>query len=646
MMEEYKMERELPFQINQTKPFIDQLSDWIGDVFYDILPEKKFELRDEQVFMAFQLAKSYKNQSVIFSEAGVGTGKTIVYLLYAIMYARYTGKPAIIACANESLIEQLVKEDGDIRKLEQALDIKIDARLAKSPEQYLCLQKFKQVQDLEEIEEEVDHVFEHIPNFIFDYQTMQTFKPYGDRKEFPLINDDTWKLMNADVFYDCKTCVDRHRCGQTLTRDYYRKATDLIICSQDFYMMHIWTKEARTREGQLAFLPAASSVVFDEGHLLEVASQKALTYSLNEAMIQKPLLSVLTNDIREPLAQAIEEALQIAPTFFQQLFKESEVVKGSNRCKIIQSQNLMKKGKQLIYLLEKVDEELVFESEMHTIDSYVLNVVMEYLDAIEFSLKLFVEKEGTISWTLKNEQTCTLVVMPQMVNDVLQERVFSKKMPYVFSSATMSENGSFDYMASSLGISHYDSFTVDSPFDYEAQMKVAIPVVSNEQDVFNEIKKALEKTNHHALLLVNSKEELEKIKIFFKSENIHCLFEGDKEISQLIDEFEKDKAINLCSYSLWEGLDVPGDALQHVIICSLPFPPNDPVFQAKRKRATTPFIQVDIPYMHLRMRQGIGRLIRSERDSGWITILDSRLQDHQMYQQIIQLIPEKVTIQK
>ncbi|HSH26086.1 MAG TPA: ATP-dependent DNA helicase, partial [Massilibacterium sp.] len=485
-----------------------------------------------------------------------------------------------------------------------------------------------------------------IPNFIFDYQTMQTFKPYGDRKEFPLINDDTWKLMNADVFYDCKTCVDRHRCGQTLTRDYYRKATDLIICSQDFYMMHIWTKEARTREGQLAFLPAASSVVFDEGHLLEVASQKALTYSLNEAMIQKPLLSVLTNDIRESLAQAIEEALQIAPTFFQQLFKESEVVKGSNRCKIIQSQNLMKKGKQLIYLLEKVDEELVFESEMHTIDSYVLNVVMEYLDAIEFSLKLFVEKEGTISWTLKNEQTCTLVVMPQMVNDVLQERVFSKKMPYVFSSATMSENGSFDYMASSLGITHYDSFTVDSPFDYEAQMKVAIPVVSNEQDVFNEIKKALEKTNHHALLLVNSKEELEKIKIFFKSENIHCLFEGDKEISQLIDEFEKDKAINLCSYSLWEGLDVPGDALQHVIICSLPFPPNDPVFQAKRKRATTPFIQVDIPYMHLRMRQGIGRLIRSERDSGWITILDSRLQDHQMYQQIIQLIPEKVTIQK
>lgn len=640
------MGRELPFQMNQTKPFIDQLSDWIGDVFYDILPTKKFELRDEQVFMAFQLAKSYKNQSVIFGEAGVGTGKTIVYLLYAIMYARYTGKPAIIACANESLIEQLVREDGDIRKLEQALNLKIDARLAKSPEQYLCLQKFKQVQDLEEIEKEVDYVFEEIPNFIFNSQTMQTFNPYGDRKEFPLINDDAWKLMNADVFYDCKTCVDRHRCGQTLTRDYYRKATDLIICSQDFYMMHIWTKEARIREGQLAFLPVASSVVFDEGHLLEVASQKALTYSLNEAMIQKPLLSVLTNDIRESLAQAIEEALQMVPIFFQQLFEESEAVKGSNRCKIIQSQNLMKIGKQLVNLLEKVDEELVFESEMHTIDSYVLNVVMEYLDAIESSLILFLEKESTISWTLKNGQTCTLVVMPQMVDDVLKERVFSQKMPYVFSSATMSKNGSFNYMASTLGITQYDSFTVNSPFNYETQMKVAVPIVSSEQDVLNEIKKALEKTNHHALLLVNSKEELKKIKTFLKREKIHCLFEGDKEISQLIDEFKQEKAINLCSFSLWEGLDIPGDALQHVIICSLPFPPNDPVFQAKRKRARTPFKEVDIPYMHLRMRQGIGRLIRSKQDSGWITILDRRLQEHQMYQEIIQLLPEKITIQK
>ncbi|MFP3514298.1 ATP-dependent DNA helicase, partial [Peribacillus sp. SIMBA_075] len=72
---------------------------------------------------------------------GVGTGKTLAYLLYAVCYARYTRKPAIIACANESLIEQLVKPEGDIAKLARHLNLTIDARLGKSPDQYVCLQK-------------------------------------------------------------------------------------------------------------------------------------------------------------------------------------------------------------------------------------------------------------------------------------------------------------------------------------------------------------------------------------------------------------------------------------------------------------------------------------------------------------------------
>ena len=82
--------------------------------------------------MAYQIEKVLKEKNVLFAEAGVGTGKTIAYLLPAISYARYTGKPALIACADETLIEQLVKEAGDIFKLQSYLDIKIDVRLAKS----------------------------------------------------------------------------------------------------------------------------------------------------------------------------------------------------------------------------------------------------------------------------------------------------------------------------------------------------------------------------------------------------------------------------------------------------------------------------------------------------------------------------------
>ena len=118
-MEDCNMQNRLPFTLSKNESFTEKLSQWVGDVFYDILPEAGFELRDEQIYMAFQLEKAFKEKKVMFAGAGVGTGKTIVYLLYAICYARYTNRPAIIACADESLIEQLVKKEGDIAKLEK-----------------------------------------------------------------------------------------------------------------------------------------------------------------------------------------------------------------------------------------------------------------------------------------------------------------------------------------------------------------------------------------------------------------------------------------------------------------------------------------------------------------------------------------------
>ena len=157
--------RLLPFTVSKTENFFDRLGDYIGDVFYDILPEKGFELRDEQIYMAFQLENAIKNKRTIFAEAGVGTGKTLVYLLYAICYARYIGKPAIISCADETLIEQLVKKGGDIEKLEEALDLQIDVRLAKAREQYVCVKKLDPLANLTD-DEDILRVHDQIPDFV------------------------------------------------------------------------------------------------------------------------------------------------------------------------------------------------------------------------------------------------------------------------------------------------------------------------------------------------------------------------------------------------------------------------------------------------------------------------------------------------
>jgi ATP-dependent DNA helicase DinG len=637
-----------PFTLEKNENFFDKLSQWIGDVFYDILPEAGFELRDEQIYMAFQLERAFREKKVIFAEAGVGTGKTIVYLLYAICYARYTGKPAIIACADETLIEQLVKKEGDIAKLSNVLGLHIDVRLAKSPDQYLCLNKLEEVTTYDDEDIELyEQIYDELPAFVHDNKPMQAFYHYGDRKEYAHLTDEQWKKIAWDPFQDCFTCEKRHRCGQTLWREYYRKAADLIVCSHDFYMEHVWTYDARKREGQLPLLPEASCVVFDEGHLLEFAAQKALTYRMKETTLETLLTRLLENDIREELAYLIEETLQISARFFDELKSCAKEVAGSNRQEITFSPKLLRLAKQLHGKIVEIGNELVFESETYTIDHYQLNIVDEYLDQIEYSLDLFMNNADAITWIESSRQETTLVVMPRTVQEVLREKVFSKRIPFIFSSATLSSGKSFQYIASSLGIDEYLSFSVDSPFDYEQQMTIFMPTFTNDETLFaQKYAYALDKireTEGRALILFPSRQELQQFKEAASNERqFTFLFEGDREISELVATFQANEETILCAEHLWEGLDIPGPSLSNVIIWSLPYPPNDPVFQAKRKAYEDPFWGVDVPYMLLRLRQGVGRLIRTHEDRGIVSIFVTNDEDKQVIDAIKEVLPASV----
>lgn len=635
-----------PFVLNKNENFFDKFNEWIGDVFYDILPEAGFELRDEQIFMAFQLERAFKEKKVMFAEAGVGTGKTIVYLLYAICYARYIGKPAIIACADETLIEQLVKKEGDIAKISRVLNINIDVRLAKSPDQYLCLNKLDDVLMTEE-EELYEQIFDELPLFVHDHSPLQMFYPYGDRKDYAHLSDEQWAKIAWDPFQDCLACEKRHRCGQTLSRDYYRKAKDLIICSHDFYMEHIWTYEARKREGQLPLLPEASCVVFDEGHLLEFAAQKALTYRMKETTLETLLSRLLENDIREQLAYLIEDTLELSVRFFDELMNHAKVVPGSNRQELTFTPSLLQLAQTLRTKVEQIGDELVFESETYTIDHYQLKVVDEYLDQIHHSLYLFIHNRDAITWLESSLDGNTLVIMPRTVQEVLREKVFSKRIPFIFSSATLSNEKSFDYMAKSLGIDEYLSFHVDSPFDYDKQMTIYMPMFENDERIFEEkyayAMQKIRETNGRALVLFPTREQLNEFKARAQQEEgLTFLFEGGQEISELVSRFQNEEETILCAQHLWEGLDIPGPSLSNVIIWALPYPPNDPVFQAKRKQTDNPFWEVDVPYMILRLRQGVGRLIRQRDDRGIVCIFVTNDEPIQVIETIKRVLPTDV----
>ncbi len=640
-----------PFDFDPKQPFIQQASDWIADVFYEKLPEAGFEIRDEQIYMAFQLERAYADKQTIFAEAGVGTGKTFVYLLYAISYARYTRKPAIIACADESLIEQLVKPEGDIAKLARHLDLTIDARLGKSPDQYICLNKLDDARAGQDHAELFDSIYRDLPSFVNKPDSMQSFHHYGNRKDYPSLNDEQWNEIGWDVFQDCLVCDVRHRCGQTLSRDHYRKAADVIICSHDFYMEHIWTYEARKREGQLPLLPEHSSVVFDEGHLLETAAQQALTYKLNHAVFEGIVTRLLQEEIRESLAVAVEDAITQSEYLFKMMNKHSKKVPASDRKEIVWSAELIREINRLQDTLSVIEEELVFESGLYTIDTYQLKIVEEHLEMIQFALSLFKKEDKPISWVSQDKEGISLVIMPKWVKEVLKEQVFSRKMPIVFSSATLSVNGSFDYMMDILGMESSLSFSVPSPYDYEHQMTVAIPKVNHLMGLNDKVEEAyrlLKQSGGRTLILFPSMEQLEQFKA---ASDMHAdsaayifLYEGSSEISYLIEQFQNDEASILCAVTLWEGLDIPGPSLSQVIMWELPFPPNDPLFAARRNDSDSPFEKVDMPYMLLRLRQGIGRLIRTREDSGKIVIFGEKMNDSYVREQVGSVLPKGVTL--
>lgn len=635
------MQKRMPFVVAKTESFYDKLGEWIGDLFYDILPEAGFELRDEQIYMAFQLEKAYKDKKVMFAEAGVGTGKTIVYLLYAIMYARYTNRPAIIACADETLIEQLVKKEGDIAKLEKVLNLNIDVRLAKSRDQYLCLKKLDHTKN-NDFSDEISDIYENLPDFVHSLGSMQTFEKYGDRRDYPSLSDEKWSEVSWDAVQDCFSCEKRHRCGLTLHREYYRHSEDLIICSHDFYMEHIWTKESRKREGQLPLLPEHSSVVFDEGHLLEYAAQKALSYRFTDYTLETLLNRLMENEVREKTLYTIDEALLENEAFFDAISQFSSLSQGSEKQMITKHPLVLKTCRQLLSTLQSLEEELVFESELYVINEYDLKIVEEYLEQITYSLSLFLQELNGITWFEEKGGERTLVIMPKMVEEVMREEVFTQKKPFIFSSATLANQKSFDYIASSIGVDDYLSFSVSSPFDYDDKMELYLPKFKN-ADINVKLDYILEKIRQsegRALILLNNKEELAQLKKKLSGAVSYPIyFEGDEEISTLVSKFQNEEHAILCSIHLWEGLDIPGRSLENVLIFSLPFPPNDPVFTAKRAGVEHPFTEVDLPYMLLRLRQGVGRLIRTEKDQGSVHILVDEDIDSYVLQKIKEVLP-------
>lgn len=613
-----------PFDYKDGKEFHEKLVDWIGDVLYDTLPEHGYEVRDEQIFTAFQIADAFCEKTVHLAEAGLGTGKTFAYLLSAVPYARFSKKPVVIACASSALQEQLAGESGDISILFKLLGLDIDARMAKDPRQYICSVKANEaVTQLGEVAEEV--------------QEWMNRTTSGERSEMPTLPDSVWRQIGWDVSMPCETCQERGFCKLSRAREAYQTTRDLIIVDHETFFHDLWTRKERSDDGKAPILPSYSAVVFDEGHkiMLPAAIQAGARLSQEEVQNMIAALEEIQG-ARDAMETAIVSLKEVSDGFFVHLRQSMISAESAERLSIDRGEPLLKAahmfGKQLNNLLL----ELQIEQELYT-DSLSTTMIQAFEGQIEMSARALQglckagETDG-ITWIDKTDGS--LWVVPGNLSELLNRYLFQTGRPVMFTSATLSNEGNFDYFIRTLGLDQTSKSSVGSPFDIENQVSVYLPLPSEKTSGkiaqrTEQLVSLLKKNGGRALVLAHTLNEVRQLRNRLAGYQLpfDILWEDQGDRGYLLRRFKEEETSVLIGANFWEGIDVPGDALNLLVVWQLPFPELDPLMEAQRKdaraRGLDPFTAVDYPSMGLKLKQGCGRLIRAEEDHGTIAILDS-----------------------
>lgn len=617
-----------PFDYNSKEEFQVKLMEWIGDVFYDILPEHGYEVREEQIFTAFQFADAFCNKKVHLAEAGLGTGKTFAYLLTAIAFARFSGKPVVIACATTALQEQLAGYEGDIITLSKLLELEIDARMAKDPRQYICDAK------VNDTTEEVSTLSDEITQWINKTKL-------GERSEIPTVPDRVWKWIGWDESMSCDICSSRGFCKLVKAREHYRPTKDLIIVDHNMFFHDLWTRDELIADGKLPILPSYCAVIFDEGHKILLPAAMQAGHQIDQVEIENIVKSIEEiHNVRDSLMTATAAMEHAFHEFFFNLNLNLIKVESSERLSLQITDDLLKAAVIFRKKLDHILLELQIEQELY-IESLSLNQIQAYEEQIEraiSALERFCRNKSTdvIPWVDHGDGS--FWVVPRNLNEMLDKHLFQKGLPVVFTSATLSNGGDFDYFIRTLGLKSASNSTVGSPFDLEKQVVIYLNQSSKriKDSVNHKIETLVSLLNQNggrALVLANSMEEVRKIRTKLSGYKLpfEVLWEDKGDRGYLVRKFREEETSVMIGANFWEGIDVPGEALTLLIVWQLPFPMLDPLIEVQRKEASEQGLDrlatVDYPKMGLKLKQGCGRLIRTQKDHGSIIIMDSVIGD-------------------
>ncbi|KHT40418.1 ATP-dependent DNA helicase DinG [Vibrio sinaloensis] len=646
-----------------------------------------FVPRRAQNYLVAEITKTlcgeyHKSTRMIVAEAGTGIGKSLSYLMATIPVALHNNRKVVISTATVALQEQLVNKDLPLYR--RITDREFSFILAKGRQRYCCAEKLAAASGVDGGQLamfETKPKKKEIDQLELMYKRLAENKWDGDRDSWPKpIDDAIWQLIVSDK-HSCNGSMSAHRgCPFQKARSEMDKA-DIIIANHSLVMA-----DADLGGGIILPEPENTIYVFDEAHHLPhvardhssaAASLKGAASwleRLNQSVTKfanladEKRVSRFRNELQDAIQQLIPSLSQLATRFDPAHFEEniyrfengelpSWLDEESKELKKLSQKGAQAVGKIADLIAERVkDGELtnrLAEPALAELGFYIQR--MDNLAAVWNLMAEPQREKGAplarwLEVSPEREGDFVVNVSPLEVGWQLDQQLWSRCIGAVLTSATMRALNSFSFFCRQAGISEKPEdgvrfLALASPFDYQHQAELRVPKMKYEPQApqFTEylidILPNLIEDKQANLVLFSSYWQMnqvaEALSTYFVKKGWTLQVQGQESRAEIL---KKHKTLVQCQKtsvlfgtgSFSEGLDLPGELLENLIITKIPFGvPTSPVEQAHAEyienRGGNPFMQITVPEASKKLIQSVGRLLRKERDSGKVIILDRRI---------------------
>lgn len=610
----------------------------------EMLPH--FEARPGQRRMMAAVAEALWHERDVVVEAGTGTGKTLAYLLPLLS----AGQRVLISTATRQLQGQLV--DHDLPVALQATGAVVDVAVLKGRSNYLCHTRVASALTRHAVlGGALSPALIAISDVLHKSRSGDIAEVSGVDDRHPIwpevtSTSDNCQGTDCAAYADCFVVQARRRALQA----------QVIVVNHHILLADYALRE---RFDGAALLPAVDAIVIDEAHALEDVASRFFGTSLSSNRVdrlRRDIVDALTaEDAADPgSADAAHTELRALGTAAADLFADARRLAGSKQLDDMALVSLQAGREPLHRACDRLWTQLGALS-----GSAALDKAQESLAALQSDLGALLAPElgtadGLVRWVEQRPRSTAIVARPVQVAPVLRRTLLAERSVRVFTSATLAVGDDFTEFTARLGIADtVPTLRVPGAFDYERQALLYLPrhlpapfAAGREHAVATEIARLVQASAGGAFALFSSRRGMRDAHARLQSRlPFTALLQGDESREALLERFvDAQPAVLFATMGFWQGVDLPGDVLRLVILDKIPFPPpDDPLFAARaaavEAEGGSSFSRLSVPAAALALRQGFGRLIRSQQDSGVVAILDPRMVRRGYGKRLVKALP-------